>query len=235
MSAFRRFFGPLDACRHYPWSAHLLMLAPLTVVILYIGLRYGWWGVSVRTAYEAASAASPFLTAFMRKISAWSNFPLYAVYLALLIRGWKQGLAQGPEEYVHPDVLLTRRYVLFSVLLTLLFTQVVKYGLGMPRPVAYWPPQPFSFDFLYNSFPSGHTTEITATALPLGLRFRRWPVYVALALLIALVGYSRIWLSRHHPVDILGGMVMGSLIARLIFCCPDAPSHDAMFRPDAAR
>lgn len=232
MNLLRRFFGPLNACRRYPWGPHLLMLAPLAAVMLFIGLRYGWWGDSVRVVHEAASAASPALTSLMRQISAWSNFPLYAVYLALLIHGQDRAPNGGG---VHPDALLTRRYILFSVLLTLLFTQVVKYGLGMPRPLATWPPQPFSFDFLYNSFPSGHTTEITATALPLGLRFRRWPVYVALALLIALVGYSRIWLSRHHPVDILGGMVMGSLIARLVFCCPDTPPTDGAFRRNAAR
>ena len=59
-----------------------------------------------------------------------------------------------------------------------------------------------------------------AAVLPLAFFFRKKIVYIALALFIALVGYSRIWLGWHHPVDILGGMLWGGLIARVICCSP---------------
>lgn len=215
----RRFFGPLNACPRYPWPRHLLMLVPMLLVLLALGLRLSWWGEPVLALHEAAAAAHPILTGFMRLLSAWGTIPLYLVYLGLLVRGLRRA---HPDGIPRPDVMLARRCVLFSLLLTLAATQFLKYGLGMPRPLAVWPPAPFSFDFLYNSFPSGHTTEITGLAVPLGLRFRRFWVYAVLALLIVLVGYSRIWLSRHHPVDLVGGLIMGSLIARLIMYCPGA-------------
>lgn len=72
------------------------------------------------------------------------------------------------------------------------------------------------------SVPSDHVAEIVGPAIPLILRFRRpWPSG-ALALLILLVGYSRIWLGWHHPLDLLGGLVMGGISARLIIYCPSA-------------
>ena len=227
---FSRFFGPLDAWPRYPWKFHLLMLLPLSAALLYIGLSHGWWGSAVRDIYQQAYAAYPVITETMRFISGWGSFILYFFYLALLLHGVNNTLPGDPP---HPDFMLVRRYILFSLLFTLLLTQILKYSLGMPRPLASWPPEPFSFNLLYNSFPSGHTTEIVATALPLALRFRhlplrtRLPLLVALALLVALVGYSRIWLSRHHPVDIVGGMILGSLIARLISYCPDTAEATA--------
>lgn len=223
--SLRRFFGPLNACPHYPWTRHLLMLVPMLALLLAMGLQWSWWGDPVRALHEAAASAHPRVTVFMRLLSAWGSIPLYLVYLGLLIHGLSMRDPRRPDGDggAHPDVMLVRRCVLFSLLLTLAATQFLKYGLGMPRPLAAWPPAPFSFDFLYNSFPSGHTTEITASAIPLGLRFRRFWIYAALALLIVLVGYSRIWLSRHHPVDLVGGLIMGSLIARLIMYCHGAP------------
>lgn len=216
----RRFFGPLNACPRYPWARHLLMLAPMMLLLAALGTQWSWWGEPVCALHAAAAAAHPRVTDFMRLLSAWGSLPLYFVYLCLLVHGLRQS---RPDASPHPDLMLARRCLVCSLLLTLAATQILKYGLGMPRPLATWPPAPFSFDFLYNSFPSGHTTEITASAVPLALRFRRLWVYAALALLIVLVGYSRIWLSRHHPVDLVGGLIMGSLIARLIMYCPDAP------------
>ena len=218
--SLRHFFGPLNACPRYPWARHLLMLAPMLLVLLVLGTQWSWWGEPVRAIHEAAAAAHPRVTVFMRLLSAWGSLPLYFVYLCLLVHGLRR---PRPNGLPRPDVMLVRRCIVFSLLLTLAATQALKYGLGMPRPLAAWPPAPFSFDFLYNSCPSGHTTEITASAVPLGLRFRRIWVYATLALLIVLVGYSRIWLSRHHPVDLVGGLIMGSLIARLIMYCPAAP------------
>lgn len=61
------------------------------------------------------------------------------------------------------------------------------------------------------SFPSNHTAAAFAIAVTVFLHHRRLgSVLIILALLI---GVSRIFGGVHYPVDIIGGAVIGSLIA----------------------
>lgn len=224
----RRLLGRLPLYPGYSWPVHLLTLLPLAIVTGGVGLVHGWWGEPVRLTYEAARNAHPVLTDAMSAVSFWGGPLLHAVYFALLARGFLElrrtaaDAGPAPETRAVSDLRLGLRYAFFSLVITLLLGQMLKHGLGMPRPGFPWPPQPLAFSMYYNSFPSGHTTEVVAAALPLAVRSRRLTVRVALALLAALVGYSRIWLGRHHPVDIIAGMALGSLAARLIFCPTDA-------------
>jgi undecaprenyl-diphosphatase len=57
------------------------------------------------------------------------------------------------------------------------------------------------------SFPSSHAVNIAAAAFLLSRRYRRarW----AAALVAFLVGYSRIYLGVHYPLDVLGGWLLG--------------------------
>ena len=58
-------------------------------------------------------------------------------------------------------------------------------------------------------FPSGHVA--TTAALALGLAWSRrksWPLAVA-ATWVALMAVSRMYLGRHFPADVLGGLVVG--------------------------
>lgn len=67
------------------------------------------------------------------------------------------------------------------------------------------------------SFPSGHTTAAFALygviALMLDPRARRWGL--PLALLAVMVGFSRIFLVQHFLRDVLGGAVLGLMLAWL--------------------
>ena len=76
----------------------------------------------------------------------------------------------------------------------------------------------FSVFFQYASFPSGHTATIITAAVPLALWFRNRPFSLFLSVVIALMGFSRVWLGQHHPIDIVGGMLLGSIAARCIAC-----------------
>jgi membrane-associated phospholipid phosphatase len=63
----------------------------------------------------------------------------------------------------------------------------------------------------YNSFPSGHTTAISAFTVPL-LLWRRWLALLAIPLVV-IVAASRVYLGAHHPSDIVAGAILGTLVA----------------------
>lgn len=85
-----------------------------------------------------------------------------------------------------------------------------KHLFARPRPCqvlaevhTFWP-CPRSF-----SFPSNHAANIFGAAFFLSWIYRPWsPLLIALA---ALVGYSRVYVGEHYPLDVLGGAVLGAL------------------------
>jgi undecaprenyl-diphosphatase len=60
------------------------------------------------------------------------------------------------------------------------------------------------------SFPSGHTAVAFAMAYILSRKYKKWSwFYYLLAILIA---FSRIYLGKHYPGDILAGAMLGTMI-----------------------
>jgi len=75
------------------------------------------------------------------------------------------------------------------------------------------------------AFPSGHATFFFALATSVFLHNRRWgSAFYAAALLISL---ARIAAGVHYPTDILGGALLGSLVAWLAhrFFTTKTPAH----------
>jgi undecaprenyl-diphosphatase len=90
----------------------------------------------------------------------------------------------------------------------------LKPAIARPRPISVLafdaprdlPPMPRSL-----SFPSGHTAAAFGSALALG---RIWPHGRVLWWTMAvLMGYSRIYVGHHYPLDVAGGAVVGVLVA----------------------
>ena len=63
-----------------------------------------------------------------------------------------------------------------------------------------------------HSFPSGHTQSAATLYTGLGMYLKRRGPQIAFALLILLVGLSRVYLGVHYPKDVLAGLALGVLV-----------------------
>ncbi|HUL59931.1 MAG TPA: phosphatase PAP2 family protein [Anaeromyxobacteraceae bacterium] len=93
--------------------------------------------------------------------------------------------------------------------------QALKHLAHLPRPLAVLGPHAvrvLASPLRQLSFPSGHSSAAaalaTAAARARGLR-RAWP----LAVLGALGGVSRVYVGAHWALDVLGGWVLGAMVA----------------------
>ena len=124
-----------------------------------------------------------------------------------------------------------------AMLLSALFTQIVKHIVVAPRPLTWFGENIPSIQLplvegvkmnLWYSFPSGHTTSFFALAFVLSVvatdRLSRSThstqltglisiiLQVLLFVTAALGGYSRIYLSQHFALDVFAGALVGTLI-----------------------
>lgn len=100
-----------------------------------------------------------------------------------------------------------------SIIMGTLITLPVKLAIPRPRPFATLPGA-IAFEAEGgSSFPSGHAMRALASAYVLSCL---WPkLSVPFYLLACLVGFSRIYLGQHYPLDVLAGASIGLLVGYL--------------------
>lgn len=118
-------------------------------------------------------------------------------------------------------------FISLSCLLSSSVTWLLKttWFYGTPRPKYYFTNVeqfdlhyvPGVENWLYDSFPSGHTTVAFAFFFSIALCLR--PKKIAFLFFIAAlsVGYSRIYLSQHFLLDVFFGSVIGTLSTLIVF------------------
>lgn len=68
-----------------------------------------------------------------------------------------------------------------------------------------------------HSFPSGHTSTAFTIALIISLVFDNALLIIIFLIYAILVGYSRIYLAQHFPLDVSGGIVIAVLSTSIIY------------------
>ena len=91
---------------------------------------------------------------------------------------------------------------------------------ALPKPLIRPPHDP--------SFPSGHAaTSFAAATILTTFVPRLWPFWFVLALAI---GFSRIYVGVHYPLDVVGGAVLGAAIGLALH---ETVKHLTRARPKA--
>ncbi len=63
------------------------------------------------------------------------------------------------------------------------------------------------------SFPSMHTARSLVLAIILGTVFTQTTIRILLAIAVLAVAFTRVRLKRHYTSDVIGGLVLGALVA----------------------
>jgi len=119
----------------------------------------------------------------------------------------------GKKDGRRTAVLLTMAFIILIPLGTIL-----KDEINRPRPV------PLAYENLLilesdPSFPSGHAIIVSAGAFIMLARFNQGNhIIISLALTVEalMVIYSRIYVGDHYPLDVIGGILLGTGVSSII-------------------
>jgi len=115
--------------------------------------------------------------------------------------------------------------VALSNIASSLFTQLLKHTVfsNVVRPKKFFEGTdqlnfvPWVENYLYNSFPSGHTTAAFTTFFCLAMITENKLLKFLMLIIALTIGFSRIYLSQHFLNDVYAGSLIGVTISLLAF------------------
>jgi membrane-associated phospholipid phosphatase len=191
----------------------LIPISAVTVAVVVLFAFDDQIGIYVRKATSLSFIFD------LKLLSRWGLFLFYAVFAGLLV------YSLILKDRKLKDLCL--RYIVAQAIFGFAVVRCMKIVFGRARPEFGTEFHFFSFDFEYNSFPSGHAADAFVSGLFLFhiLRNSTYSKFSFLPLAYAsLIALLRVADSAHHPSDIVAGMAIGILGAYLILSRrPDRP------------
>lgn len=125
-----------------------------------------------------------------------------ALALALILFG-------GPRDKLNVLVGLG------TIIIVVAACQALKHLVARPRPP--FVRRGFHHQFLATpSFPSNHTAAAFAMAYLVARLYPSWHTILVVYGLAGLIGFSRVYLREHYPLDVLGGAALGTYLAHAL-------------------
>jgi len=111
-----------------------------------------------------------------------------------------------------------------AILLTMAFIILIPLGSILKDEINRQRPMPLTYENLLikesdPSFPSGHAVIVSAGAFIMLSRFnqgKRIAISLALTVEALLVIYSRIYVGDHYPLDVIGGILLGTGVSSVV-------------------
>lgn len=143
-------------------------------------------------------------------------FPYIVVFLALVFLLFPRRFSRDPDpkasghHYTCKEIIS----VFFSGGLAWVISKILKFLIHTQRPFDVFPQVSSLFTETGYAFPSGHAAFFIALAISIFLLHKKAGyTFMFFALIICL---ARIIAGVHFPVDILGGFLLGALVAYFV-------------------
>lgn len=136
-------------------------------------------------------------------ISFVTTFVTIATLLVMIYFGWVKHNAK---------LKLVFWQLLTTFLSAALIAGIIKSIVKRVRPFADHPEILKLSEAGSYSFPSGHTTEAFSVAIAICLLFPKQKWTTLFLLWAVLIGYTRMVLGVHYPLDVLGGIILAIML-----------------------
>ena len=153
-------------------------------------------------------------------------FALYGLLIGLLIHKYRKPAANAVKwlQKVPVCVVMIVMIVLAVGLADFVASGILKDLVARPRPSRV--PELEGVLHLVNGYKSGqfgfvssHAANTMACGMFFSLIWRKKIATLGLMLWVAMNCYSRMYLGVHYPLDIIGGLLVGALVAAVAYWC----------------